>query len=176
MPDLTYELEYATDLIAWHPFPGSFVPSRLPMGNGFERVIYGDIEAAIPATQGCGFVRLTVVLESGGLSAESTAPVQGWKQADLEAECEAFSYPFAPKPAFSARADAVGAAAIAVGSSAAGADLAALTWGGEYYVEILAGPMEVHRREVDEAASSVDAIAIDLGSARNTAPLALLVG
>ena len=104
----------------------------------------------------------------------STAPevvrsnVEGWMDQTLRVNCESICLPFDSCPVFTGAAGAVAGSSVNV-ANAIGSNTLASLWepGKSYFLDILSGPYEGHRIEVDTAASAATTL-VTKASPRNT--------
>lgn len=179
-----YHLETIADLAdspaGWTDVTG-ITPEIEFNADGTEWAIYRDA-ATLPAGQSSAFFRCRVELDSdlnGTPEAIARSETAGVFRRTHQNQIETLSMPFLRCEVFSGVIDSVSGnllhAAGAVGSGSLAAALAANT---QYYLEVIAGPQAGHRLELDEAACTASAIAIDSASPRNTltVPLSSLAG
>lgn len=183
---VTYRLEYIADLNASLPNGGNWTDSGLtPVltdnGDGSMTACFENLESLLSGGQ--GFVRSVVEVDTDDDA--NTAPVvirsnvEGWMDQTLGVNCETICLPFDACPVFTGvagsinvpPADPAGAAPSVDVAAAIGTNTLASLWedGRSYYLDILSGPYEGHRFEVDTIAST-DASLVIASSPRNTLP------
>jgi hypothetical protein len=111
-----------------------------------------------------GFVRLKVRQAATGASAVSK--VQGWMRMQFAAAAQTFSMPFMIPEIYRGNATQVHGQQISLDAARGLHEL--LNAGGECYAEIVAGPHEGQRFEIDEANSADGTVSLDLGSTLST--------
>ncbi len=141
--------------------------------GGTEWATYENVGALAPAST-TGFFRVRVELDedlNGSPEAITRTETVGAARRVFATQCETFSLPFLRCEVFGGQAGAVAGNVIDISAAAGTGDFAAaLSAGVPYYVEVIDGDFEGHRFEVDEAASTATAIAIDTASPLNTSP------
>lgn len=147
------------------------VPAVVSAGNGYETVIYPDVEGD-PAFQGLsqGLVRLRVGLSldaSPEAEVHAVTPAWCWRRHTvLAGASRSFAMPLVRQEVLRGVVTGVIGAALDVsGAVGAGGDLAAeLVQGESYYVEVISGGHAGNRFEVDEAATAALTLTLDLES------------
>lgn len=149
-------------------------PVVTPNGDGTETAAYQDLEQVAALAGGQGFVRVRLELDSDGDSAVdaiSQTRAVGWVRRTLPAAVQTFSMPFLNVPVFGGTVDAINGNLLDVSTSAGGQSVAAaLTGGGQFFIEVTAGENHGHRFEIDEAASTAATLAVDVSNPLNTKP------
>ena len=173
---VTYALEAISALEAapggWSDVT-SIVPVVTANGDGTETACYRNIETVTGS--GRGYVRVRVSLASP--AATAWTQTAGFHDCRIRPGCETISFPLLNCELFSGIADARTGNVLSFTTGGGDVVFNASFGDGQYYVEIIGGPAAGHRFEVNEAASGVGTVALDLPSPLNTtADLSGLVG
>lgn len=170
---ITYQLEYIANLAGsgangagWTNLT-TITPTIALNPGGVETATYADLASIPVLSLGQGFVRVKVTRISDSTVARSE--VAGWATRALILGCQTCSVPFLKCEIFSGAVDGVAGSSLNLTASVGTGNLAGnFTVGREYYVEVISGDHEGQRFEVNEAASTITAVAIDTSSPRNT--------
>lgn len=177
LDDVTYTLMGLTNLAA---SPGGWTalivaPTITDNGDGTETVTFADLESH-PFFSGLdhGLVRLSIALdEDGDTVPEVTAntPVFGWTRRTFQTECVMTGHPYLKDKLFCGAVDDVSGNSLDVTASAGGQSIAAqFIASRKYFIEVYSGDHAGQRFEIDEAASTTTAIALEPTSDLNTLP------
>ena len=174
---VTYRLEYIADLNSSGPdgagwTDSGITPTYTTAPDGSQMACFEDLESIVALAGGKGFVRSVVEVDTD--NDPLTAPeivrsnVEGWMDQTLRVNCESICLPFDSCPVFTGAAGTVSGSNVNVATAIGNAPLATL-WepGKEYYLDILSGPYEGHRFEIDTAASTSVTL-VTTASPRNT--------
>ncbi len=139
--------------------------------DGTEWAVYQDA-GTLPVGVASAFFRCRVELDSdmnGTPEAIAHSEAVGVFRRTHLNQMESLSMPFLRCEIYSGGIDSVTGNLLHIhGAVGSGSFAAALTPGTHYYLEIISGPQAGHRLELDEAACTTSAIAIDTASPRNT--------
>ena len=170
---LTISLESLTDLSlspsGWTALLAG-ASTTTSNGDGTVNACWNDIESLTGIANGQGFVRARVSLDTNGdnqADISTMSETVGWSRRTFLSQCETYSMPYLKCDGFRGMVSAAAINSISVTNGGV-AITSALRTGKEYFVEVLSGPYEGHRFEVDEAATTAGTIAIKLGGTRNT--------
>ncbi len=151
---ITFALEASNDLVNWATLAVS--PTIVSLGNGWERVTWSNLPAAVGQSLARGIVRLRVT-QSGGPTATS-APL-GWQQATLRTGIQSFGLNLTNTPLFTGAVSSATATSITLAEQTALAAARVPTL--RYYLEILNGPNAGHRFDLQSITPTACVIAAD---------------
>jgi protocatechuate 3,4-dioxygenase beta subunit len=174
---VTYSLEYIADLNSSGPngagwTDSGITPTYITAPDGSQMACFEDLESIVALSGGKGFVRSVVAVDTdndpGTPDVIVRSNVEGWMDQTLLVNCESICLPFDSCPVFTGAAGAVSGSNVNVATAIGNAPLATLWEAGKsYYLDILSGPYEGHRIEIDTAAST-SATLVTKASPRNT--------
>ncbi len=153
--------------------PTSLVPVVSEAEGDFEKVVYSDLESD-PFFQGqtMGKVRLQVSLDAETEHRlDSKTALWCWRRHPVTAGgSRSFAMPLVRQEVYRGRIAGMSASVMKISGfvGEGGGFASALLTGESYYVEVMEGPLEGQRWEVDEPSCTAGGIALDLTSSRNT--------
>ena len=168
---LTYTLQSLTDLSlspgGWADVT-SLTPGFTSNGDGTQDATYTGVDglpALSPGQQ--GFFRVKVTDAASNTTVYTD--VEGFTKRAFNNGCQTASDPYLTCPRATGTIGSVSASSLdCTASAGSGSFAAALASGQQHYIEITSGDNEGQRFEIDEAATTTTALAIDLGNPLNT--------
>jgi len=143
-----------------------------PAGADLETVTYADVESdTVFASMRQGSLCLSIRVQTGAKGSVSSTPSWFWRRHDVAAGgSRSFAMPLMRQEILQGHVTALSGAVLEVAKcvGSEGSFKAVLVAGESYYLEVIGGPLEGQRWEVDEAASTDTMIALDLTSSLNT--------
>lgn len=159
--EIDYWLEVSSDLSQWLALP---TPDLVESPSyGWERVTYRGLDA-LDGMGSCGFVRLA--MRHHDWSHETRTPILAWADTVLREGYQTHAVTLGAQPSYASWVDGVDPDSGSLVMASGG--LSELVFNGEYYVELMDGPLEGYRWDIDETATQDQVLRLDLGSARNT--------
>jgi hypothetical protein len=161
--DIRYILEGAVALGEGWSAVG-IAPDVTMNDDGTKTLRFPGLDAVVSRS---GFVRLKIMLDvdqNGSPEAEAVSSAHGWSHREFAAATQqTLSIPLVRDERFAGKVAAAKGGTVTLGGPAS------LTLDeGEYYLEVIDGPHEGHRIEVDEPASSGATVSLDLGDGLST--------
>ncbi len=153
--------------------PTSLIPTVSATEQGFEKVVYSDVESdPIFQSQTMGKVRLQVTFEDEmDRHQDAKSPLWCWRRQSIAVGgSRSFAMPLLRQEVYRGCVAGVASSLLKMdGLLGPGEDFSSrLSSGESYYVEVTDGVLEGQRWEVDEPACTAAGIALDLTSPRNT--------
>jgi Putative Ig domain/SdrD B-like domain len=174
---VTYALDGTASLTptAWINVGATVAPTLTHFPDGTFSLCWQNVELAPGLGAGQGFFRGKITLDTdcnGTQDFITVTQVIGFQDRRINTQCETFSNPFLKCELFSGLVDGNTVSTLNVATAAGGANVkAAMNAIKAYYVEILSGPQEGHRFEIDPAASTATTLAIKTSTPLTTRAL-----